>query len=203
MTAATSIMTDNWTDEDLNAAMEGVRALLRLAGMNPEREGLQETPARYVKAWLELTESPGDPAAILSRTFGDIEYPTDQMVALGPIDFTSVCEHHLLPFTGQAWVGYIPGVHVVGLSKLARLVDHYARRPQVQERLTTQIAAAIDEHLAPNGAAVVIKATHSCMTLRGVRKTGGLMTTSAMHGAFRTNPATRAEFMALTQGGRA
>lgn len=185
-------------------ARAGVRALLRLMGEDPEREGLLDTPARVVRAYRELADSPGDPAELLGKVFQDVDYPTDEMVAVGPIAFTSLCEHHLLPFTGTAWVAYIPmpDVGVVGLSKLPRLVEHYARRPQVQERLTTQIADAIQEHLDPVGAACVIRSTHSCMALRGVRKTGAEMVTSVLRGAFRDDPTVRAEFLALTHDGR-
>jgi GTP cyclohydrolase I len=177
----------------------GVRAMLMLAGRDPYEADVRETPARYLKAWLELTEAPGDPAAILGKVFPDVEY--DGLVAVGPLDFVSVCEHHLLPFTGVAHVAYIPNPDrgVVGLSKLGRLVDHYARRPQVQERLTRQIADAITEHLDPVGVGVVIRSTHSCMALRGVRKPGSLMTTSALTGAFRDDHAAREEFLALTR----
>lgn len=177
----------------------GVRAMLMLAGRDPYEPDVRETPARYLKAWLELTEAPGSPEAILGKVFPNVDY--DGMVAVGPIDFVSVCEHHLLPFTGTAHVAYIPGQGngVVGLSKLARLVDHYSRRPQVQERLTRQIADAIDKHLDPAGVGVVIRSTHSCMALRGVRKPGSLMTTSSLSGYFKDDAATREEFLALTR----
>ena len=192
---------DRETGADLDEldALQGVRALLRLMGEDPDREGLIETPARVVKAYREMADRPGDPAVLLAKTFGDVDYQPDQMIAVGPVEFTSMCEHHLLPFTGRAWVAYIPRAEVVGLSKLGRIVDHYARRPQVQERLTSQIADALMAHLDPLGAGVVIEAGHSCMALRGVRKTGSLMTTSALHGAFKANPDTRAEFLALTR----
>ena len=186
------------TDEDY--ALAGIRALLRLMGEDPDREGLRETPARVVKAYRELSRRPGDPVALLGRVFADTDYQADQMVAVGPIEFVSLCEHHLLPFTGKAWVAYIPeGDRVVGLSKLPRLVDHYAGRPQVQERMTSQVADAIERHLEPRGVAVVVRAHHSCMGLRGVRKPDALMTTSSLHGAFKENPETRAEFLALTR----
>jgi GTP cyclohydrolase IA len=185
--------------EDHASVMLGVEAMLRLAGED-ERPGLARTPYRFLQAWLELTARPGDPGDLLSITFdglGDI----DEMVAIGPVDFASVCEHHLMPFAGQAWVAYIPdGGRVVGLSKLPRLIEHYARRPQVQERLTGQVTAALDKYLAPLGSACVIRATHTCASLRGVRKQAP-MTTSSLTGAFRTRGETRAEFLALTRGG--
>lgn len=192
-------------DDDLDTVQlradvrNGVRAMLMLAGRDPYSSDVRETPERYLKAWLELTEAPGDPAVILGKVFPNVEY--DGMVAVGPVEFVSVCEHHLLPFTGVAHVAYIPGDGntVVGLSKLARLVDHYARRPQVQERLTKQIAQAIETHLEPAGVGVVIRSSHSCMALRGVRKPGSLMTTSSLSGYFKDDAATRDEFLALTR----
>lgn len=181
-------------------AIEGVRALLELMGEDPDREGLIDTPARVVKAYLELGDRPGDPEVLLGKVFGDITYPTDEMIAVGPISFVSLCEHHLLPFTGTAWVGYVPSPKgVVGLSKIPRLVDHYAHRPQVQERLTTQIADAMEKHLNPLGSACVIRSSHSCMILRGVRKSGANMVTSVLRGVFH-DPTVRAEFLALTRG---
>lgn len=187
---------------DTDTALAGVRALLRLVGEDPDREGLVETPARVVKAYTELASAPGDPAVLLSRIFKDVDYPTDEIVAVGPIPFTSLCEHHLLPFTGHAWVGYLPSERgVVGLSKLPRLVDHYAQRPQVQERLTTQIADALVSYLDPEAAGCIIHATHTCMSLRGVKKIGAVMVTSVLRGKFKTDDPMRAEFLALTRGG--
>ena len=180
-------------------AQDGIRALLRLMGEDPERSGLLDTPARVVKAYREVSARPGDPATLLARTFDDVEYPTDELIAVGPIPFTSLCEHHLLPFTGTAWIAYLPGDSVVGLSKLPRLLDHFAQRPQVQERLTTQVADALVEHLDPEAAACVIHATHTCMSLRGVKKQGAAMVTSVLRGRFKTDDAMRAEFMALTR----
>jgi GTP cyclohydrolase IA len=183
-------------------AEDGVRALIALMGDDPERPGVLNTPARVVQAYLELAGRPGDPAELLGTVFDDVDYPTDEMIAVGPIEFVSICEHHLLPFNGHAWVGYVPGgAGVVGLSKLARLVDHYARRPQVQERLTTQIAQALVEHLEPQGAGCVVRSSHACMALRGARKPGSVMVTSVLRGLMRHDPAARAEFMALTHGG--
>jgi GTP cyclohydrolase I len=177
-------------------ALAGVRALLVLLGEDPEREGLQRTPERVVKSYLELADRPGDPAELLSVTFA--ETVPDQLIAVGPIPFTSLCEHHLLPFSGTAWLGYIPaGDRVVGLSKLGRLLDHFARRPQVQERLTGQIADALEQHLAPLGAGCLIRASHSCMALRGARK-DSMMVTSALRGIIKDESQARAEFLSLS-----
>lgn len=176
-----------------------VRRLLSHLGEDPDREGLVDTPGRVVRALAELTAGYGqDPAVILERRFAE---PCDEMVILAGVDFTSLCEHHLLPFVGTADVGYVPNGTVVGLSKLARLVECYARRLQVQERLTIQVAEAIMEHLGARGAAVVIRAHHSCMGCRGVRKQTATMVTSSMLGIMRDQPATRAEFLALANIG--
>lgn len=181
-------------------AAEGVKALIRLAGDDPDRSGLVDTPARVVRTIREMTDRPGDPAALLATQFDDAG-PVDEMVTVGPVEFTSLCEHHLLPFTGHAWVAYIPGNgSVVGLSKLARLVEHHARQLQVQERLTAAVADDLVTHLDPVGAGVRIVATHSCMTVRGVRKPAAHMTTTALRGALLTKPEARAEFMTLTGG---
>lgn len=187
------------------AARTGIEALLRLMGEDPAREGLRDTPARVVKAYRELADRPGDPAQLLGTVFrDDVSYPTDEMIAVGPIEFVSLCEHHLLPFTGTAWVAYVPnGDGVVGLSKIPRLVEHFAHRPQVQERLTTQIADTLVDHLNPLGVACLISSTHSCMSLRGVRKTGARMVTSVLRGVMKDDPAARAEFLALARGGAA
>lgn len=179
-------------------AQDGVRALLALMGEDPDREGLQDTPARVVKAYLEMAEQPGDPAELLSKVFADVDTEDSEMIVVPGIEFVSICEHHLLPFTGTATVAYIPGPDgVVGLSKIPRLVHHYARRPQVQERLTRQIVDALEHHLTPLGAACVIRSSHACMALRGVRAQGATMVTSRLSGRFLTNDATRSEFMAL------
>jgi GTP cyclohydrolase I len=182
------------TEHDAQLA---VATLLRYLGEDPERPGLADTPARVVRALAELTEGyQAEPADLLARVFPD-EY--DELVVVTGIDFTSLCEHHLLAFTGTATVAYLPapGQGVVGLSKLARLVECYARRLQVQERLTTQIADAMNEHLQPLGVGVVLRARHSCMGCRGVRKPRATMVTSALRGALRDQPETRAEFLAL------
>ncbi len=185
---------------DVDVAKAGVRALLRMAGRDPDAEmGISDTPDRVIRAWLEQTASPGDPSELLAVQFTDAPH-YDGLIAVGPVGFASVCEHHLLPFTGQAWVGYLPnGRGVVGLSKLARLVEHYARQPQIQERMTAQITEALVQHLEPLGAACVVRASHTCMTLRGIRKEGAYMTTSSMKGALYDSGAARAEFMNLVE----
>lgn len=186
------------TDILTRVAEAGVRALIALTGENPDRAGLVDTPARVVRAVLDMTDRPGDPGDLLARTFGDAG-PVDEMITLGPVEFTSLCEHHMLPFTGHAWVSYVPhnGV-IVGLSKLARLVEHHAHRLQVQERMTNSIADDLMRHLTPRGCGVRVTATHSCMAVRGVRKPGARMTTTALRGVFFDQPETRAEFLAAT-----
>lgn len=174
-----------------------VREILLAIGENPDREGLLRTPERVASAYMELFAGLSeDPRRHLAVTF-DEEHR--ELVVLRDIPFASVCEHHLLPFTGKAHIGYVPRGRVVGLSKLARLVDGYARRPQVQERLTSAIADALMEELEPDGCGVVIEATHTCMTIRGVHKPGSTMITSAIRGSFQRRPETRAEFLALVR----
>lgn len=176
-----------------------VREILAAIGDDPDRDGLRETPARVARSYAELFAGLGQsPAAVLGKTF-DVSH--DELVLVKDIEVASCCEHHLLPFHGVAHVGYIPekGGRVAGLSKIARLVDVYARRPQVQERLVTQIADAMVEHLHARGVIVVIEAEHMCMTFRGVRKPGAKTVTSAVRGVLR-NPATRAEAMGLIMG---
>jgi len=177
-------------------AREAVRTLLRYMGEEPEREGLMETPDRVCRAWVEMTEGYRlNPEKVLATTF---EGSSDEMVVLKDIEFTSCCEHHLLTFSGKAHVAYLPSNgRIVGLSKLARIVDVFAKRLQVQERMTQQIADAIKTHLNPHGVAVVIEGQHSCMCVRGVRKQGASMVTSSLQGVFRDNASTRAEFMSL------
>ena len=180
--------------EDAEAA---VRTLLRWAGDDPDREGLRDTPARVARAYGEWFKGYGDdPKLHLLRTFEEVE-GYDEMVVLRDIRFESYCEHHLAPIIGKAHIGYMPTDRVVGISKLARVVNGYAKRLQVQEKLTAQIAAAIQEALQPKGVAVVIEAEHQCMTTRGVHKHGVSMVTSQMLGLFRSNPTTRREFLSL------
>jgi GTP cyclohydrolase I len=177
------------------AAEEAVRTLLRWAGDDPEREGLLETPKRVVNAyrdWFSGYES--DPADYLRRTFEEVG-GYDEMVVLRDIAFESHCEHHMAPIIGRVHVGYLPTDKVVGISKLARVVDGYARRFQVQEKLTAQIAGCIDEVLHPRGVGVVVDAVHQCMTTRGVHKRGVSLITSRMTGTFRSDARTRAEFL--------
>lgn len=169
--------------------------MLRWAGDDPEREGLRDTPARVARAYQEWFRGYGeDPEEMLRRTFEEVG-GYDEIVSLRDIPFQSFCEHHLAPITGFAHIGYLPRGRVVGISKLARVVDAYAKRLQIQERLTAQIADVIETVLQPQGVAVVIKATHACMTTRGVHKHGVAMVTSRMLGCFRDNPASRQEFM--------
>lgn len=174
--------------------LEAVRTLLTMIGEDPDREGLVKTPERVCKALTEMTAGYAlDPAEVLATTFGECY---DEMVVLKDYPFVSLCEHHLLPFAGVAKVAYIPVDRVVGLSKLGRLVDCFARRLQIQERLTKQIGEALDETLTPRGAAVVLTATHQCMAYRGVNKSGS-MVTSYLSGVFRDDGVARAEFLSL------
>ncbi|NKD45014.1 GTP cyclohydrolase I FolE [Haematospirillum jordaniae] len=183
-------------------AEEAVRTLLRWAGDDPAREGLLETPARVARAWEEWCSGYGnDPEEYLRRTFEEVE-GYDEMVILKDITFESHCEHHLAAIIGQAHVAYLPDRRVVGISKLARIVDLYAKRLQIQEKMTAQIAGAIQDVLEPKGVAVVIEASHQCMTTRGVHKTGVNMVTSRMLGAFREDSATRREFLAVISSTR-
>ena len=178
-----------------DAAEDAVRTLLRWAGEDPAREGLLDTPRRVVEGYLDwFAGYQSDPAEYLARTFEEVA-GYDEMVVLRDIEFESHCEHHMAPIIGRAHVGYLPTNKVVGISKLARVVDGYARRFQVQEKLTAQIAQCINEVLKPRGVAVVIDAKHECMTTRGVHKRGVSMVTSKMLGRFRTDPRTRTEFL--------
>ena len=172
-----------------------IRILLRLMGEDPKREGLRRTPLRVKQSLQFLTAGYRmDPAKILNRVF---HVRQDEMVIVKEIDFFSLCEHHLLPFFGKCHIAYMPNQRIVGLSKIPRLVDAFARRLQVQERLTTQIAEAINEHLKPLGVACVMEAVHLCMMMRGVQKQNARAVTSSMLGAFRTDVKTRAEFLTL------
>jgi GTP cyclohydrolase I len=177
------------------AAEQAVRTLLRWAGDDPRREGLRDTPQRVVDAYRDWFSGYAiDPAAYLRRTFEEVG-GYDEMVVLRDISFESHCEHHMAPIIGQVHIGYLPADKVVGISKLARVVDGYARRLQVQEKLTAQIAECINEVLKPRGVGVVVDAVHQCMTTRGVHKRGVSMITSRMTGAFRSDARTRAEFL--------
>jgi GTP cyclohydrolase I len=178
-------------------AEEAVRTLILWAGDDPSREGLRDTPARVARAYEEFFAGYGqDPAEILKRTFSEVE-GYDEMIVMSDIRFESHCEHHMVPIIGKAHVGYLPDKRVVGISKLARLVEVYARRLQVQEKMTVQIADTLQEILQPRGVAVVIEAAHQCMTTRGVHKPGVGLITSRMVGAFREDPSTRREFLAV------
>ncbi|HEX9647900.1 MAG TPA: GTP cyclohydrolase I FolE [Alphaproteobacteria bacterium] len=180
-----------------HAAEDAVRTLIRWAGDDPGREGLLGTPARLARAYEEFFSGYGeDPQDVLARTFEEVD-GYDEMVVLRDIRFESHCEHHMAPIIGVAHVAYLPDHRVVGISKVARVVDIYARRLQIQEKMTVQIADAIDTVLKPKGVAVVIEATHQCMTTRGVHKPGVTMTTSRMIGAFRDDPTTRREFLSM------
>jgi len=183
--------------------------LLKFIGENPDREGLKETPQRVLKAWKEMTSGYAqNPAEILSKDFDAGSY--DEIIGCNWIEFYSTCEHHLLPFSGSAHIAYLPGKplndpeleggpRVIGLSKMARLVDCFSRRLQIQEQMTTQIANAMEEHLTPRGVAVVVQARHLCMACRGVQKHQAVMVTSAMRGVFREEGPARAEFFRLVE----
>jgi GTP cyclohydrolase I len=189
-----SVVTDSQGRVVDQIALENAVRLLLASVDDPDREGLLNTPGRVVRALYEMTRGQEEsPKHILSTTFNE---PCDEMVVLSGIGFTSLCEHHLLPFTGTVDVGYIPG-KVVGLSKLARLVDCFARRLQIQERLTAQVADSLETHLDAQGVAVIVRGQHACMACRGVRKAGATMVTSAMRGVLKDNPTTRAEFLEL------
>jgi GTP cyclohydrolase I len=184
---------------DGTAVEQAVAALIRALGENPEREGLRDTPRRIAQMYAEILSGLDvDPAEFLSVQFGN---GYDEMVILRDIPFYSMCEHHFLPFHGVAHVGYIPEGRVVGISKIARVVEAFAKRLQLQERLTSQVADCVMQAIKPDGVAVVVEAEHLCMTMRGVRKPGSRMVTSAMRGGFRKQSVTRAEFLSLVQGG--
>jgi GTP cyclohydrolase IA len=178
-------------------AEEAVRTLIRWAGDDPKREGLLDTPKRVVKSYEEFFAGYGlEPRDILARTFKEVD-GYDEMIVLRDIEFHSHCEHHMVPFVGRAHVAYIPTNKVVGLSKMARLVDVYAKRLQIQEKFTAQIANTLQDILQPKGVAVVVEATHMCMSTRGVHKAGAVMQTSKLVGLFRSDPRTRQEFFSL------
>jgi len=185
---------------DMPRIERAVREILSAVGEDPQREGLRDTPARVARMYAELfCGLHDDPRKHLQKFFTE-KY--DEMVLVRDISFNSMCEHHLLPFTGVAHIGYVPSGKVVGLSKLARVVESVSRRPQVQERMTEQIANLLIDELEVKGVAVVIEATHSCMTIRGVRKPGSVCVTSAMKGIFRSNLSSRSEVMNLIYGDR-
>jgi GTP cyclohydrolase I len=183
---------DDWAPELIYR-----RLLVDMVGPHLDDEALENTPRRVIQALEEMTAGyQMNPATILKTTFED---SCDEMVVVGGIRFASLCQHHVLPFTGTAVVAYIPDGRVVGLSKIPRVVEAYARRLQIQERMTSQIADAIDEHLSPQGVGVIVRARHECMALRGVRQTDGAMVTSALRGAIKQEPDARAEFLALAR----
>jgi GTP cyclohydrolase I len=200
----------DWCEEDFEAPARppvdveriraAVREILLAVGEDPDREGLQETPDRMARMYAELfCGLHVDPRIHLRKTF---TVKHDEMVVQRDIDFSSVCEHHLLPFMGKAHIAYLPSGQVVGLSKLARVVEVVSHRPQVQERMTEEIADLVMKELDARGVGVILEATHTCMTIRGVRKPGAICITSAMRGGFQTNPASRAELMALVTANR-
>ncbi|SDR53155.1 GTP cyclohydrolase I FolE [Paraburkholderia tuberum] len=178
-------------------AEQAVRTLIRWAGDDPEREGLIQTPARVARAYREFFSGyDSDPMQILATTFSEVD-GYDEMVVLKDIRFESYCEHHMVPINGRAHVAYLPEHRVVGISKLARLVDIYAKRLQIQEKMTVQIADALNTVLQPKGVAVILEAAHQCMSTRGVHKPGASLVTSRMLGAFRDDPSTRREFLSI------
>ena len=183
---------------DSEKIREGVKLILEGVGENPLREGRLNTPDRVARMYSEIFEGLREDSSNVLNTVFEEDY--DEIVLLKDIPFVSLCEHHLMPFTGKAHVAYLPSGKIVGLSKLARAVDHFAKRPQVQERLTAQIADLISTALEPKGVTVVLEASHTCMTMRGVKKPGGVMTTSAMRGLMRENQATRNEVLNLIYG---
>ncbi len=184
---------------DLPAIEEAVRRILIAIGEDPEREGLRETPQRVARMYAEIFDGINrDPGDLVDAFFGDEHY--QEIVMVRDIPFYSSCEHHLVPFHGKAHVAYIPQGRVTGLSKLARLIEGFARRPQMQERLTAQVADSLMDRLDPLGVMVVIEAEHLCMSMRGVRKPGAITVTSAVRGTLATNPTTRAEAIALMHG---
>jgi GTP cyclohydrolase I len=195
--AAKAVRGDQPPQPSRHEAEAAVRTLLRWAGDDPSRSGLHDTPARVVRAFEEFFKGYAQDAAEILRTTFDETEGYDEMVLLKDIEFSSHCEHHLAPIIGRAHVAYLPERRVVGISKLARLVEAYARRLQIQERMTVQIADTIQEVLQPRGVAVVVEATHHCMTTRGIHKPGTTMLTSRVTGVFRADASTRREFFSL------
>ena len=190
-----AILEPGWEDKlDFKSIEVAVESIINAVGENPERDGLKKTPARVARMYAELFAGyRTDPVAVVNGAIFDVQY--DEMVIVRDIEFYSLCEHHMLPFIGRAHVAYIPDGKVLGLSKIPRIVDMFARRLQVQERMTRQIADFLRDLLHPQGVAVVVEAMHLCSMMRGVKKHDARMTTSAMHGAFRANLATRQEFL--------
>lgn len=186
---------DSATNMDLPRIERAVREILIAVGEDPDREGLRDTPRRVARMYAELFSGLTDDAERHLATAFDEDH--HEMVALHDIPFNSMCEHHLMPFEGKAHIAYIPGGKVLGLSKLARIVDTFSRRPQVQERLTSQVADLLAKRLHVRGCAVVIEAVHTCMTCRGVKKSGSVMVTSALRGLMQKQPSTRAEALSL------
>jgi GTP cyclohydrolase I len=185
---------------DLERVAQAVRQIIEAIGEDPQRPGLADTPRRIARLYAEMFSGlREDPLSVLTTTFPE---PHQEMVVLRGIPFYSLCEHHFLPFFGQVHVGYVPDGRIVGASKIARVVDILARRPQVQERLTSQIADCLMEGLQPQGAAVVVEAEHLCISMRGIKKPGTIMVTSAVRGVFRRHGVTRSEFLALVRGER-
>ncbi|CAD6527795.1 GTP cyclohydrolase 1 [Paraburkholderia hiiakae] len=196
-TSATSATSGTSARPSRAEAEDAVRVLLRWAGDDPAREGLIDTPGRVVRAYEEFFAGyEVDPREILSRTFSEVD-GYDEMIVLKDIRFESYCEHHMVPIIGRAHVAYLPEHRVVGISKLARLVDAFAKRLQIQEKMTAQIADTLNEILQPKGVGVILEAAHQCMSTRGVHKAGVSMVTSRMLGTFRTDPSTRREFLAI------
>ncbi len=188
------------TPVDHERIRKAVREILLAVGEDPDREGLRETPERVARMYAEMFAGlRKDPCEPLQKTFTE---PYDEMVVVTDIGFESVCEHHLLPFLGKAHVAYLPNGKIVGLSKLARAVEILARRPQVQERMTQDLADLLMKELGARGVGVILEATHTCMTIRGIRKPGSICTTSAMRGGFKDNQSTRTEFLSLVFSGR-
>lgn len=191
---------DNLPKIDHERVQRAVREILFAVGEDPDREGLEETPARVARMYAEMFSGlKADPSTHLKKVFSE---SYDEVVLIKDINFCSMCEHHLLPFSGKAHVGYLPDGKVVGLSKLARVVEEVSRRPQVQERMTDTIAGLVESELNARGVAVVLEASHSCMTIRGIRKPGSTCTTSSMRGVFRENLSSRAEILGLIMGNR-
>lgn len=192
-------MPSQMTEIDTARIEKAVREIIEALGEDPDREGLIDTPQRVARFYAEVFEGiGGDPGEVVDAFFGDEHY--QEIVMVREIPFYSMCEHHFVPFHGQAHVAYMPRGRVTGLSKLARLVDAYAKRPQMQERLTAQVADTLNDRLNPLGVLVVIEAEHLCMSMRGVKKAGALTVTSAVRGIMESNPATRSEAMSLLFG---